>query len=56
MRELALDAINPHNARCLPDYVLREYSCPGCASAFAADVVHRDEPILDEVAFGEVTA
>ena len=51
MRELALDALSPHNARCLPDYVLREYSCPGCATAFASDVVRRGEPLLDEVAF-----
>jgi N-methylhydantoinase B/oxoprolinase/acetone carboxylase alpha subunit len=52
-RELALDAINPHNARCLPEFVLREYCCPGCASAFAADVAHRDEPMLDELALSQ---
>jgi N-methylhydantoinase B len=50
VHELALDAISPHNARCLPDYILREYCCPGCATVFAADVVHRDEPLQDEVA------
>jgi N-methylhydantoinase B len=49
MRELALAAINPHNDMCLEAYVLREYYCPGCATALAADVVARDEPILDEV-------
>jgi N-methylhydantoinase B len=49
MRELALAAVNPHNGMCLEDYVIREYYCPGCASTLAADVVHRDEPMLDEV-------
>ena len=49
MRELALATINPHNGMCLEDYVLREYYCPGCATSLAADVAHRDEPILDEV-------
>jgi hypothetical protein len=34
---------------CLEAYVLREYYCPGCATSLAADVVARDEPILDEV-------
>jgi N-methylhydantoinase B len=46
----ALAEINPHNASCLADFVVREYYCPGCATAFAADVVRRDEPLLDEVA------
>jgi N-methylhydantoinase B len=50
MRELALAAVNPHNGACLEEYVIREYYCPGCASTLAADVAHRDEPILDEVA------
>jgi N-methylhydantoinase B len=49
MRELALAAVNPHNGMCLEDYVIREYYCPGCASTLAADVAHRDEPMLDEV-------
>jgi N-methylhydantoinase B/oxoprolinase/acetone carboxylase alpha subunit len=48
-RDVALAAINPHNRDCLQDYVLREYFCPVCATALAADVVHRDEPLLDEV-------
>jgi N-methylhydantoinase B len=48
-RDVALAAINPHNGDCLEDYVLREYFCPVCATALAADVVHRDEPLLDEV-------
>jgi hypothetical protein len=52
VRELGLDAISPHNARCLPEFVLREYCCPGCATAFAADVARRDEPMLDELALG----
>jgi len=43
-------SLNPHNDRCLPDYVLREYCCPGCATTFAADVAQRDEPLQDEVA------
>jgi hypothetical protein len=50
VRDRPLAEINPHNARCLTDYVVREYYCPGCATAFAADVAHRDEPMLDEVA------
>jgi N-methylhydantoinase B len=49
MREIALATINPHNGDCLEDYVLREYYCPGCATSLAADVAHRDEPLLDEV-------
>jgi len=56
MGERALAAINPHNARCLEDYVLREYHCPGCATTFAADVVERDEPMLDEVALAALDA
>jgi N-methylhydantoinase B len=50
MGEQALATINPHNGRCLEGYLLREYYCPGCATAFAADVVAREEPMLDEVA------
>ena len=49
-RDRPLAAINPHNRRCLPEYVVREYYCPGCATTFAADVVHVDEPLQDEVA------
>jgi N-methylhydantoinase B len=45
-----LASISPHNARCSPDYVVREYCCSGCGSVFAADVTHRDEAIQDEVA------
>jgi len=32
----------------LPEFVLREFYCPGCATALAADVLRRDEPVLDE--------
>jgi acetone carboxylase gamma subunit len=48
MRELPLSAAGPHNDLCSDEYVLREFSCPGCATAFAVDVQHRDEAILDE--------
>lgn len=47
-RELPLTAITPHNRLCLPEYVLREFSCPGCGTAIATDVQHRDEGSLDE--------
>jgi hypothetical protein len=48
MRELPLTAISPHNRLCLPEFVLREFYCPECATALATDVQRRDEPILDE--------
>jgi N-methylhydantoinase B len=48
MRELPLTAISPHNRLCLPEFVLREFYCPGCATALAADVQRTDEPVLDE--------
>lgn len=51
MRDLPLTAASPHNRRCLPDYVLREFCCPGCGTAVASDVQHRDEPVLDESTF-----
>ena len=51
MRELPLTAASPHNDLCLPEFVLREYSCPGCGTALAMDVQHRDEPVLDESRF-----
>ena len=50
VRDRPLAAINPHNRRCLAEYVVREYYCPGCATAFAADVAHVDEAMLDEMA------
>jgi N-methylhydantoinase B len=40
-RERALAGANPHNAGCLPDYVLRDYYCPGCATAVDCLVVPR---------------
>ena len=48
MRELPLTAISPHNVRCLPEFVLREFYCPGCATTVAVDVQRTEEPILDE--------
>jgi acetone carboxylase gamma subunit len=48
MRELPLTAISPHNRLCLPEFVLREFYCPGCATALAADVQRTYEPVLDE--------
>ena len=51
MRELPLDAGMPSNAECDQDYVLREYSCPGCGTALVVDVQKRDEPISDELRF-----
>ena len=46
LRDLpARPPITPTTAAASPDFVLREYYCPGCATAFAADVAHRDEPI-----------
>ncbi|MDX6722013.1 MAG: hypothetical protein QOD73_417, partial [Solirubrobacteraceae bacterium] len=51
VRDLPLTAASPHNGGCLRDFVLREFSCPGCGTALAADVQHRDEDILDESRF-----
>lgn len=51
MRELPISDVSPVNVFCHPDYVLREFSCPGCGTAIAADVQHRDDPILDECRF-----
>jgi N-methylhydantoinase B len=48
MRELPLTAISPLNALCLPEFVLREYYCPGCATTLAADVQRPGDPVLDE--------
>lgn len=48
MRELPLTAISPHNALCLPEIVLREFYCPGCGTAIAADVQRSGDEILDE--------
>jgi acetone carboxylase gamma subunit len=51
MRELPLTAVTPHNDLCFPEFVLREFCCPGCGTAVAMDVQHRDEPVLDESRF-----
>jgi N-methylhydantoinase B len=48
MRERALIEISRHNHLCLDDFVLREFYCPGCATALAADVQLREDPIIDE--------
>jgi N-methylhydantoinase B len=46
MRELALADATPGNRHCDERFVLREYCCPGCGTAVATDVQHRDEPPL----------
>jgi len=51
MRELPLDTGMPSNDECSDDYVLREYSCPGCGTALTVDVQRKDEPISDELIF-----
>jgi N-methylhydantoinase B len=48
MRERPLTDISQHNRLCLEEFVLREFYCPGCATALAADVQLRDDPIIDE--------
>ncbi|HEX4033365.1 MAG TPA: hydantoinase B/oxoprolinase family protein [Solirubrobacteraceae bacterium] len=48
MRERPLTDISRHNRLCLEDFVLREFYCPGCATALAADVQLREDPIIDE--------
>jgi N-methylhydantoinase B len=48
MRERPLTDISQHNRLCLDEFVLREFYCPGCATALAADVQLRDDPIIDE--------
>jgi len=47
LRELPVRTIAPNNRRCRDDFVLREYACPGCGTAFAADVQRRDEAPLE---------
>jgi N-methylhydantoinase B len=48
MRERSLIDLSPHNRRCLEDFVVREYYCPGCGTALATDVQLREDPIMDE--------
>jgi len=49
MRELRLTDISPHNRLCREDLRLREFYCPGCGTAIAADVQLAGEPVLDEL-------
>jgi N-methylhydantoinase B len=46
MREIELADVTPGNRHCDEHFVLREYCCPGCGTAVATDVQHRDEPPL----------
>jgi N-methylhydantoinase B/oxoprolinase/acetone carboxylase alpha subunit len=48
MRERPLIEVTRHNHLCLEEFVLREFYCPGCATALAADVQLREDPIIDE--------
>jgi N-methylhydantoinase B len=48
MRERPLTDVSPHNLGCLEEFVLREFYCPGCGTALAADVQLREDPIMDE--------
>jgi N-methylhydantoinase B len=48
MRERPLTDVSPHNRRCDGAFVLREFYCPGCGTALAADVQLGGDPILDE--------
>jgi N-methylhydantoinase B len=40
-RERSLAEANPHNGGCLPDYVLRDWFCPGCATRLDCQVLAR---------------
>jgi N-methylhydantoinase B len=51
--QLELVDVAPGNRHCDADYVLREYCCPGCGTAVATDVQHRDEPPLGGDALAE---
>jgi N-methylhydantoinase B len=48
MRELPLTTTSARNHLTLPEFVLREFSCPGCATSLAVDVQRTDEEIVDE--------
>jgi N-methylhydantoinase B len=48
MRELPLTTTSRHNHLALEEFVLREYSCPGCATSIAVDVQRSDDEMLDE--------
>jgi N-methylhydantoinase B len=57
LRELPLATLGVAFARCRPQFVLREYSCPGCGIAFDVDVGDRDESALGGACLrGEETA
>ena len=56
LRELPLESAIPKSAAFDDAYVLREYSCPSCGTAFAVDVTRRDEPTEDESRFGAPAA
>jgi N-methylhydantoinase B len=49
VRELPLVAISPHNRLCLPEFLVREFACPGCGTAVASDVQRHEDAILDEL-------
>ncbi len=52
MRELPITSASPLNALGDEDgFVLREFACPGCATAVAVDVQRREEPVLPEATF-----
>jgi acetone carboxylase gamma subunit len=51
MRERHLTDVSPHNGGCVEDFVLREFYCPGCGTALAADIQLREDPIMDESTF-----
>ena len=48
MRERPLTEVSRHNHRASRTSSLREFYCPGCATALAADVQLREDPIIDE--------
>lgn len=48
VRELPFSATVPGNRHCRSDYVMREYSCPGCGTAVATDVLRvGDQPLVE---------
>ncbi len=51
MADRELVDVNPGNSHCRPEFVLREFYCPGCMVVIAADVQLRDEPVRPESSF-----
>jgi N-methylhydantoinase B len=48
LRELPISATMPGNRHCRSDYVIRQYSCPGCGTAVGTDVQRvGDEPLVE---------